>query len=237
MSPLFEELDYRPTAIGALSLRRRRDLSTGEDIFEILLGDEFLMSSRFTRAEEELAYLGLAALDTEPLDVVVGGLGLGYTARAAMEDVRVGSLLVVDALQPVIDWHQDGLLPVGRELTADTRCGFRQGDFFALAQSADGFDTDQPGRKFHAILLDIDHSPQNVLDPANSAFYTQDGLTRMTMHLREGGVFALWSNDPPEAGFEKVLGAVFTKYQSHVVRFSSPHNDAVETNTVYVAVL
>ena len=61
MSLYFEELDYRPTAIGVLSLRRRRSLSTGADIFEIKLGDEFLMSSQFTAAEIELARLGLAA--------------------------------------------------------------------------------------------------------------------------------------------------------------------------------
>jgi len=237
MSALFEELDYRPTPIGALSLRRRRDLSTGEDIYEILLGDEFLMSSLFTTAEEELAYLGLAAVDGGELDVVVGGLGLGYTARAALEEARVRSLMVIDALLPVLDWHRNGLLPVGRELTADGRCTFRQGDFFSLAQSDEGFDVDHSHRRFHAILLDIDHSPENVLDPANSAFYTSEGLSRMAAHLHDGGVFALWSNDPPEAGFEGVLRSVFSSHQAHVIRFSSPHNDAVETNTVYVAKL
>ncbi|MEP3300725.1 MAG: spermidine synthase, partial [Roseibium sp.] len=58
---MFEELDYRPTPIGALSLRRRRDLSSGEDIYEIILGEAYLMSSRFTVAEEELSRMGLAA--------------------------------------------------------------------------------------------------------------------------------------------------------------------------------
>jgi len=74
MSVYFEELDYRPTPIGALSLRRRRSLSTGVDIYEIKLGDEYLMSSQFTAAEIELARLGLAALTRGDLDVVVGGL-------------------------------------------------------------------------------------------------------------------------------------------------------------------
>ena len=89
MSVNFEELDFRPTPIGVLSLRRRRQLSTGIDIFEIKLGDEFLMSSLFTRAEIELARLGLAATHSRTsqggLDVVVGGLGLGYTAQAVLE--------------------------------------------------------------------------------------------------------------------------------------------------------
>jgi hypothetical protein len=77
MSAAFEELDYRPTPFGAISLRRRRSLTTGDDIFEIKLGDEFLMSSLFTASEIALARLALAGLPGESLDVVVGGLGLG----------------------------------------------------------------------------------------------------------------------------------------------------------------
>src|SRR5437870_11552734 len=84
MSLHFEELDYRPTPIGALSLRRRRELSLGVDVFEIKLGDEYLMSSLFTASEIELARLGLAELSGADLDVVVGGLGLGYTAQAVL---------------------------------------------------------------------------------------------------------------------------------------------------------
>src|SRR4051812_36307410 len=113
MSLYFEELDFRPTPMGALSLRRRRQLSTGIDVYEIKLGDEFLMSSLFTVAEIALARLGLGALQRTALDVVVGGLGLGYTAQAVLEDKRVRSLVVVDALPEVIEWHERGLLPLG----------------------------------------------------------------------------------------------------------------------------
>ena len=88
MSVYFEELDFRPTPIGVLSLRRRRHLGSGLDIYEIKLGDEFLMSSPFTVAEIALARLGLAALERTDLDVVVGGLGLGYTAQAVLENPR-----------------------------------------------------------------------------------------------------------------------------------------------------
>jgi len=113
MSKLFEELDYRPTPIGALSLRRRRELSLGVDVFEIKLGDEYLMSSLFTASEIALARLGLAALEGVNLEVIVGGLGLGYTAQAVLEHEAVGSLIVVEMLDAVIDWHQTGLLPLG----------------------------------------------------------------------------------------------------------------------------
>ncbi len=97
MSVNFEELDFRPTPMGVLSLRRRRKPSSGIDIYEIKLGDEFWMSSQFTVAEIELARLGLAALPRTNADVVVGGLGLGYTALAALENPQVRSLIVVDA--------------------------------------------------------------------------------------------------------------------------------------------
>src|SRR5450631_2511278 len=116
MSRSFEELDYRQTPIGALSLRRRRELSLGVDVFEIKLGDEFLMSSLFTASEIALARLALAALvrpeSNATLDVVIGGLGLGYTAQAVLEHPTVSSLIVVEALQPVIDWHVAGLVPL-----------------------------------------------------------------------------------------------------------------------------
>src|SRR5437762_7510559 len=117
MSLNFEELDFRPTPMGVLSLRRRRRPSSDVDVYEIKLGDEFLMSSQFTVAEIALARLGLAALQRSALDVVVGGLGLGYTAQAVLENSAVRSLVVVDALAEVIEWHQQGLLPLGRQLT------------------------------------------------------------------------------------------------------------------------
>ena len=145
MSVNFEELDFRPTPMGVLSLRRRRLPGTDIDIYEIKLGDEYLMSSRFTVAEIELARLGLAALPRENLDVVVGGLGLGYTAQAALENPRVRSLIVVDALAEVIEWHEQGLLPLGKQLTGDPRCRLVNGDFFAMSGSAGGFDPDCAG--------------------------------------------------------------------------------------------
>lgn len=78
MSVLFEELDYCPTPIGALSLRCRRELRPGVDVFEIMLGQKFLMTSLFTASEAALARLGLGARARSDLQVVVGGLGLGY---------------------------------------------------------------------------------------------------------------------------------------------------------------
>src|SRR4029077_4881228 len=110
-----------------------RELTLGVDVFEIKLGDEFLMSSLFTASEIALARLGLAGVFEPGLDLLVGGLGLCYTAQAVMEHRRVASLIVVEALEAVIDWHAEGLVPLGPELTGDPRCRFVQGNFFALA--------------------------------------------------------------------------------------------------------
>jgi spermidine synthase len=236
MSSLFQELDYCPTAIGTLTLRRRRNLADGTDIYEIRLDDEFLMSSLFTASEVALADLALADRREEALDVVVGGLGLGYTARAALQHENVRSVLVVEALQPVIEWHEKGMLPLGRLLSQDDRCRFVLGDFFAMAAHPEtGFDPLEPGSRVHAILLDVDHSPRQVLHPSHASLYDVSGLRKLSQHFHPGGVFALWSNDPPADGFMRALGAVFETARAEPVTFHNPLQNREATQTVYLA--
>ncbi len=237
MSVYFKELDYRETPIGALSLRRRRQLSTGIDIIEIQLNDEFLMSSLFTASEIALGRLGLTPFTGQSgLDVLVGGLGLGYTARAVLESADVRELVVVERLAEIIEWHERGLLvPLGAELMADERCRFVQGDFFALSRSAVGFDPLDPLRRFHAILVDIDHSPRHVLHPSHASFNTEDGLGQLSGHLHPGGVFALWSNDPPDESFMAILGVVFASARAQIVTFPNPLQDRDAASTIYLA--
>ncbi|MBL4646133.1 MAG: spermidine synthase [Hyphomicrobiales bacterium] len=231
----FEELGFRATPIGDLSLRRRRELSLGVDVIEIKLGDEFLMSSLFTVSEIALADLALKKLDSDNLDIVVGGLGLGYTAQAVLQHKSVGSLVVVDALEAVIDWHQSGLLPLGPELTADKRCKFQLGDFFALSASSNGFDQSVPSRKYDAILVDIDHSPEFLLNAQNGVFYQPAGLKQLASHLKPGGIFGLWSNDLADDVFTERLDKIFAKVWAEPVTFHNPLQDKDFTQTVYLA--
>lgn len=237
MGLLFEEIDTQPSALGDISLRRRRIPALGDrDIYEVKLGEEFLMSSMFVDAEIALADLGLAAVDGDNLAVVVGGLGLGYTAEAALKNHRVGELLVVDALETVIEWHEQEKVPLGKVLNDDPRCRFVHGSFFDLALTSDGgFDPDQPGRQFDAILLDIDHSPKALLNDSNATFYNADSLGTMARQLRPGGAFAMWSNEPPDEDFLAILESVFVDVEARVVRFFNPFQNREASNTVYVA--
>lgn len=234
MSLMFEEIDNQATPIGDISLRRRRLPALGDrDVYEVKLGEEFLMSSLFVEAEIALADLGLAATSGDKLAVVVGGLGLGYTAAAALKDSRIEELWVVEALEAVIQWHREERVPLGRGLNEDSRCRYVHGDFFELAMGE--FDSARPGRQFDAILLDIDHSPRALLHAANATFYSADGLSRMARQLRPNGVFALWSNEPPDEGFLQTLREVFTEVVARVVTFPNPLQFDEASNTVYLA--
>jgi spermidine synthase len=234
MSKRLEELDHRPTPIGDVSLRRRTDPLSGVDIFEVKLGDEFLMSSLFHFAELEVARLALARLSGTSWSVAVGGLGLGYTAQAVLADARVQELVVVDFLEAIIDWHETGLVPVGPALVADPRCRFVHGDFFAMSDGT-GFDPLVPSRVFDAVVVDIDHSPRHLLAEGSRGYYSLEGTRLLARHLRPGGVYSLWSNDPPDPVYLETLSEVFVDVAAEVVSFPNPLQDRDATNTVYLA--
>lgn len=236
MGLLFEQIDSQPSPLGEITLRRRRIPALGDrDIYEVKLGEEFLMSSMFVDAEVALADLTLEVTQGEDLAVVVGGLGLGYTADAALRNDRVGELLVVDALGTVIRWHEQEKVPLGQVLNEDPRCRYIHGSFFDLADPERGFDPQHPGRRFDAILLDIDHSPRALLNESNATFYNADSLGRMARQLKPGGMFGMWSNEPPDDDFLAVLEAVFVAPEARVVSFFNPFQNREATNTVYLA--
>ena len=231
----FEELDYQRTVMGDLILRRRLALEAdGREIFEVKLNDEYLMSSLFHEGEVALADLSLAGLSGEGWDIVVGGLGLGYTAAAVLKYEPVARMIVVEALAPVIDWHRRELAPNGALLSNDPRCRYYHQDFFALARG-DGFDPDDPKHRFDAILLDIDHTPDALLNPSHADLYAQEGLMRLRSFLKPGGVFGLWSNDPPDKEYLSILSHVFDRVDGHSVEFENPIQGNTAANGVYIA--
>ncbi len=228
MSLRFEELDWQQTPLGEFTLRRRQDPTVDQDVYEVKLGEEFLMSSLFTVAEIELARLALAVVVDRPgLSVLVGGLGLGYTAQAALADPRVAEVTVIEAAEPVLDWHRRGLIPDTIGLATDPRCRLVQADFFRLVAA-------EPVTAYDAILLDIDHTPNHLLAADHADFYRAAGLAAMSRHLTPGGVFALWSDDPPDDDFRSVLGEVFVDPSAELVRFDNPITGGESSNTIYL---
>ena len=235
MSARFEELGWQETPLGVISLRRRFDPAVRADIYEVKLDDEHLMSSMFTVAEKELARLGLSRTPGTALDVLVGGLGLGYTAQEALQCSRIRALTVIEYSEAVIDWHERDLLPDTAGLAADDRVTLACADFFAGVTDSAGFDPASPGRTYDAILLDIDHSPRHVLHGPHAEFYTYDGLQAASRRLVPGGAFAMWSDDPPDDDFTALLASVFTDVEAQSVWFDNPITRGRSAATIYLA--
>ena len=209
MSAHFEELGWRQTPMGVISLRRRFDPSVRADVYEIKLDDEYLMSSLFTVAERELARLALARTPGPGLDVIVGCLGLGYTAQEVLECKRIRTLTVIEYSDAVIDWHERGLLPDTVGLAADGRVALVCADFFAAATSVVGFDPERRCRTYDAILLDVDNGPEGFTRLANDRLYDARGLAAARAALSPGGVLAVWSSGPDRKFTQRLRDAGF----------------------------
>lgn len=221
--------------MGELLLRRRLEPTTGQEVYEVRLGEEYLMSSAFTLAERELATLALAQAPPGDLDVLVGGLGLGYTAAEALRDRRVAQLVVVEALGPVIDWHARFLLPASAAVAGDPRCTMVEGDFFGHVRHGTLAELSPSRPGFDVVLLDVDHTPTHHLDPSHADFYTAAGLRRLAGALRPGGVFGLWSDDSAGEEFLELLGGVFGVVEERIVHFDNPVAGGTSCSVVYLA--
>jgi spermidine synthase len=229
MEHCFEELDYQQTPLGELVLRRRRSPSVDELVYEVKLDNEMLMSSSVNASEKALAALALEPRKDRPLDVLVGGLGLGYTAAEALNYQNVRQVVVIELLAPVIGWHRRKLVPLAGKLLADPRCSFLEGDFFEHVASASA------DRHYDAMLLDIDHAPDCCLHARHSQFYEGDGMRKLADCLRPNGVFALWSAWKPNAAFFEAIGTVFSKIQEQQVSFFNPHMNETLSNWIILA--
>lgn len=221
--PDYDVLAYEPSPIGMIGLRRR-PLPADPDavVTEITLDHTLLMSSCNSTSERALARVALEMHAGRDLGVLVGGLGLGTTAHAALASPRVSRVEVVELLSPVIDWFDRDLLPLAAELRADARFALRRGDVYARLAAA-------PERTHDLILVDVDHSPEEPLDVANDSFYGEAGLRRVKRHLAPGGVLGVWSY-AESSRFADALRGVFGEVRVEPVTFRNQLLGSAETN-------
>lgn len=223
-----EVLAYEPTPIGAICLQQRgMEGDPATRVTEIMLDHKFLMSSHCTVSERALATRGLALQGGDALRVLVGGLGLGFTAREVLRSTRVAKLVVVELLAPVIGWLEQGLLPLSGELRGDARFEVCSGDVFARLAGP-------PVEPIDLLLLDVDHSPEERLGESSESFYSQAGLRKMASHLAPDGLFGFWSySESPR--FEAELRSVFAEVWVDRLGFYNDVIHADETNWLYFA--
>ena len=229
MSPSnFEILAYEVTPLGDLCLRRRELLSRpGTVVTEITLDHELLMSSYHTASERALADEAVARHAGTDLSVLVGGLGLGYTASQILASSRVRSVEVVELLPEVVGFLRDGLVPLSSELLEEPRLRVRDGDVYAMLAAP-------AGETWDLILIDVDHSPDENLGTANESFYTESGLALAKQHLSPGGVFAVWSY-AESSPFVDALHRTFAYVDTVPVTFWNDLIDEDLTDWLFVA--
>jgi spermidine synthase len=224
-----ELLGHADTPIGTIYLGRRHIETRPEWIYEIRILGQLLMSSLNNVSEKQLSTSALSLHEGPgPLRVLVGGLGLGHTAEAALAGARVGSVRVVEKMDFVIDWMGRGLLPLSAEFAADDRLEIVQGDIY---EDLLGPPTDQ----FDLILVDVDHAPDHRLADGPGKFYTAEGQKQVAQHLSPGGVLAVWSawdNDP----FAAVLRETYPRVcREDVVWDDEEAADSVFSNVLFFA--
>jgi spermidine synthase len=224
----FKILAYDDTPLGPLCLRRRELLAEpGTIVTEVSLNHEFLMSSYNTASERALSSVALEMHDGRDLDVLVGGLGLGYTAREALVPDRVARVEVVEFLPQVIGWLDQGLIPLAGELKADARLQVVRGDVYHRL-------SEPPARAHDLVLIDVDHSPDERLTAANGFFYTEEGLERAKRHLKPGGVLGIWSY-AESSPFADALRRAFREVRVVPVEFKNRFVGETQTDWLFFA--
>ncbi|CAN5749595.1 hypothetical protein BH23GEM7_BH23GEM7_06180 [soil metagenome] len=223
-----EILAYEDSPLGPLCLRRRELLSApGTVVTEVTLNHAFLMSSYNTASERALARIALEMHAGTELRVLVGGLGLGYTAHAALASARVANVEVVEFLPQVIEWLEHDLVPLSPVLKADERLTTVRGDIYARLAAA-------PGEKFDLILIDVDHAPDDQLSRTSDFFYTKEGLMLASRHLAADGLLGVWSY-AESSPLARALREVFREVRIEPVTFFNELIDEETTDWLFFA--
>jgi spermidine synthase len=223
-----EILAYEATPLGDLCLRRRELLSRpGTVITEITLDHQLLMSSYNTVSERALADEALSRHTGHDRSVLVGGLGLGYTAAAVLQSERIKRVEVIELFPTVVGFLQDGLVPLSSELLSDERFSVRVGDVYAtLGQRPDEF--------WDLVLIDVDHAPDDHLGTGNESFYSEPGLAEAKRHLAPGGILAVWSY-AESSPFADALRAAFAVVEVVPVTYMNDLVDERHTDWLFLA--
>jgi len=171
--------------------------------FSMMLGQNELMNSRLIGSEQALATLACKRIEAvKRPHLLIGGLGMGFTLRAALAVLGSEARIVVAELVPaVIDWARGPMAEVFGNSLADPRASIRSADVLDVIQSHIS--------AFDAILLDVDNGPEGLIRRANDALYDSKGLKAIRRALRPGGVLAVWSSGPNPAFSKRLRAAGF----------------------------
>src|SRR3984893_11798545 len=171
--------------------------------FSMMLGQNELMNSRLSGSEEALATLACRRIEAvKSPHLLIGGLGMGFTLRAALAVLGTEARIMVAELVPaVIAWARGPIASIVGDSLDDPRASIRNADVVDVIQShASAFD---------AILLDVDNGPEGLVRKANDALYDLEGLKVIHRALRPGGVLAVWSSGPNPAFSKRLQAAGF----------------------------
>ena len=214
-------------SIGLLYLSRYPEETHPDGwVYTVHIDGELLMSSVSPLSERMLATYAIEAhKGTGKLKILVGGLGLGHTAEAALASPRTSLVRVIDRMDFVIGWIRDGRLPLSELLNGDERVELVLGDVYADLLG-------RPTEKWDIILVDVDHSPEMPLDPASADFYTVEGQQRVAQHLAPGGVMGVWSahDNPP---FAAVMAEAYPESRRQYVEWDVPSEHQTLHNVLF----
>ncbi len=196
----WQTIERVETPEGRLELRQR-----GERDFLITVGGRVLMTSAAHRSEDDLARLASAAMLRRPRPrVLIGGLGMGYTLRAALDELPpAAEVTVVDLNPAVVAWCRGPLAPLTEHAVADRRVRIEIGDVAGAIAGARRGDYD-------AILLDLYEGPRALPPRAADPLYGAPAIASAWSALRAGGVLAVWAEEPDRAYPERLRDAGFT---------------------------
>ncbi|MFS2325921.1 hypothetical protein U2P60_11025 [Brucella sp. H1_1004] len=210
---IWTELARASNIAGDEILLRQRD-----DIFEIRYNGLELMSNINFQSETVLAERSIRLLDTSPKNVLIGGLGMGFTLRAALDMLPARtSVTVCEFVPEIVDWNRHNIGHLANFPLNDPRVNIEVADVMqTLKASRSSFDL---------ILMDTDNGPDFLVRNENDAIYAKEGLSTVINALRPGGIASFWSATPSHS-FEKLLDEMQMSWERHDVSLISGRSDA-----------